>query len=215
MKITSKNQYTAEKERKELAIFLSSIIERGCAAQVPYKPNENDHSYWTLDLTNNLKVKFDDNYPNQFELVSRYGCSKSNALAVWLTSMYGFQYANSYEGYAVVSINGGNLITRVVDRVAWDWINSPAPEFNNQPVVTEIPPDSVKADVLAHFGDDIQPGDELCHTAKANYKMTRIQYTRPRLADGTSLTFYDLASFESFRKTNPQVTIVGIYQMLA
>jgi hypothetical protein len=56
------------KDRESFAKELSFFINRW--GFDPYKPNENDDSFWTIDSNNDWKVKFHSD--TEFELVYRY-----------------------------------------------------------------------------------------------------------------------------------------------
>jgi len=88
MKLITRNTYNTAANRKHLAEFLSATIEgdssRGFS---PYKPNEKDDTFWTLDSGNDWKVKFYPESPNIFEIIYRYQCPANQfeeALAGWL-----------------------------------------------------------------------------------------------------------------------------------
>lgn len=87
MKLRLKTPLTNEEDRKRFVKFVSTTIEGRAENDVPYQPITNDPLYWTLDLTNNWKIKFSEEDPLIFELNYRYQ-SKENrieeALAGWL-----------------------------------------------------------------------------------------------------------------------------------
>lgn len=114
MKLKTNNKI---QDREIFAKKLSHFINwRGFE---PYKPNENDDSFWTIDEGNNWKVKFhSDKYhsdknseeDNVFELVYRYdnrimGSAKkladfeahetpeipSEILSKWVAWLYGYE----------------------------------------------------------------------------------------------------------------------------
>jgi hypothetical protein len=41
----------------------------------PYMPNDNDDSFWTIDMGNDWKIGFDDKKSNTFYIMYRYGDS--------------------------------------------------------------------------------------------------------------------------------------------
>ncbi len=88
MKLKSHNgNYSSAENRKRLVNFLSTTIE-GRKDFEPYKPNENDDTFWTLDSANNWKVLFSPQAePECFEIRYRYHNGSSQheaALAAWL-----------------------------------------------------------------------------------------------------------------------------------
>ncbi len=56
------------KDRESFAKDLSFFINKW--GFDPYKPNENDDSFWTIDSNNDWKVKFHND--TEFELAYRY-----------------------------------------------------------------------------------------------------------------------------------------------
>lgn len=75
--------------RREFAKFLSNTIEGREVESLPYKPNEDDTFYWTLDVGNNWKVKFFEESPEIFQIIHRYQCEQNRleeALAGWLAA---------------------------------------------------------------------------------------------------------------------------------
>jgi hypothetical protein len=89
MKLKIKQDLSSVRQRAILVELLSATIEgRGpTGAFSPYKPNEADDSYWTLDSGNNWKVKFIPGEFGVFEIIYRYQCAGNpfeQALAGWL-----------------------------------------------------------------------------------------------------------------------------------
>lgn len=87
MKLRLKTPLTNEEDRKRFVKFVSTTIEGRAENDVPYQPITNDPLYWTLDLSNNWKIKFSKEDPSIFELTYRYQndinkCEE--ALAGWL-----------------------------------------------------------------------------------------------------------------------------------
>jgi len=87
MKLHSRYPLATQADRKRLIDFLSITIEGRCGGFQPYKPNENDDTFWTLDSGNDWKVKFFPDEPSCFELRYRYQCAANpyeEVLAAWL-----------------------------------------------------------------------------------------------------------------------------------
>lgn len=89
MKLTAKTEFSTPEARKRFVEFLSTTIEgrKGNGEFEPYKPNEHDDTFWTLDSGNNWKIKFFRETPDVFELIYRYQCKENSyeeALAGWL-----------------------------------------------------------------------------------------------------------------------------------
>jgi hypothetical protein len=90
MKLRNRDNYSTPEARKRLVIFLSHTIEGRAYPDnsfAPYKPNETDDMFWTLDSGNNWKVKFHADEPQVFEIIYRYQCAGNpyeEALAAWL-----------------------------------------------------------------------------------------------------------------------------------
>jgi hypothetical protein len=96
MNLRIKNQYVTSTARKTLASFLAATINGELNSRFePYKPNEHDDSFWTVDYGNDWKVKFFDDEPYIFEIIYRYdrrldGIHKRElALAGWLVERLG------------------------------------------------------------------------------------------------------------------------------
>jgi len=94
MRFKTRADYANPDTRRMLAEFLSNTIEGRDHPEVPYKPNDNDDYYWTLDSNNNWKVKFYHEDPYSFEIIHRYqgGANKyEEALAGWLEYKLGVE----------------------------------------------------------------------------------------------------------------------------
>lgn len=85
MKLVTRNTYETSVKKENLAKFLAGTIEGGNQFS-PYKPNENDDTFWTIDSANDWKVKFFLETPNVFEIIYRYQNSRKyeEALCGWL-----------------------------------------------------------------------------------------------------------------------------------
>lgn len=73
-------------ERKRIINFVSTTIE-GRKDFIPYKPNEHDDRFWTLDSGNDWKILFYDDKPDQFRITYRYNSpevNKEERLCKWL-----------------------------------------------------------------------------------------------------------------------------------
>lgn len=90
---TRKGDYSTSERRADMAKRLAAIYNptKFDAGFEPYKPNEDDDSYWTIDINNNMKVRFFDapGRQNEFELNHRYARGQAHhrrelAFAVWL-----------------------------------------------------------------------------------------------------------------------------------
>lgn len=61
---------------------------------VPYMPNPDDTTFWTVDYGNYWKLKFFDDEPNIIEIYHRYRNSnldKVAKLSEWLEARFGFE----------------------------------------------------------------------------------------------------------------------------
>jgi hypothetical protein len=86
VKLTNFNCKNVE-QKEEIVLWLSRIIEAPNLRFEPYKPNENDGYFWTLDAGNNWKVQFDENEPDVLNISHRYQCTANQfeeALVGWL-----------------------------------------------------------------------------------------------------------------------------------
>lgn len=60
------------KGRAEIAGIVSRTVNAFDITGFPYKPNENDDYYWTVDVGNDWKVRFFADCPHDFEIIHRY-----------------------------------------------------------------------------------------------------------------------------------------------
>lgn len=92
MKVKGKIQYSTAEKREHFARFLSTLVDGNGVSNYnfkPYKPNENDSFFWTIDTSNNWKVKFYEDEPNSFALIHRYQNNMSRfeeSLFIWLNA---------------------------------------------------------------------------------------------------------------------------------
>jgi len=103
------NIEAAEREAiaKHFALIYNGDLDRN--KECPYMPNKGDDKYWTIDLNNDWKVKFFNEYqnyspygPNQFEVVYRY----SREEAVPAITAWALQLAQEFNGSVRVDENG-------------------------------------------------------------------------------------------------------------
>lgn len=90
--LTLSYQLVSEKDREWFAQSLSHIIEAGGQSSFqPYKPNENDDYFWTLDAGNDWKVKFFEEDYKSFGIIYRYEDrnNREGILAEWLKVRFG------------------------------------------------------------------------------------------------------------------------------
>lgn len=75
--------------RSRLATRLSLVIDTRQTDGIPYKPMENDDTFWTLDQHNDWKVGFDDD-GETFYLMCRYDYQDAilKALAVYVAARF-------------------------------------------------------------------------------------------------------------------------------
>lgn len=88
--IDSAVKFDVPRNREVYASLLSRLFSNPANFE-PYKPNENDDYFWTLDAGNDWKLKFFENYPDRFAITFRYQCegnSYEQALAEWLKVRY-------------------------------------------------------------------------------------------------------------------------------
>lgn len=100
--IISRYKLNTSENREGMAKYISSIIERGKRCDsLPYKPNENDDYFWTLDSGNDWKVKFFEDSLLSFEIVHRYNNQKATyALSLWIA----YRIGASFNGEQVDSL---------------------------------------------------------------------------------------------------------------
>ena len=87
MILKSKTDYSKSSNRDDLARFVANTIEGREERHLPYRPNDWDDYYWTVDLMNNWKVKFYEEDPFSFSILHRYQSETNKfeeALAGWL-----------------------------------------------------------------------------------------------------------------------------------
>lgn len=82
--LTGKTEYKDETARKELAVFLSSLIEGNRTKD--FLPEEvNDSFYWKINPGNDWKLQFFPDDPNRFGIIYRYDNGRHElAFANWL-----------------------------------------------------------------------------------------------------------------------------------
>lgn len=86
MLFSIKYNFTDVKHLESFVITLSSVFCNPAGFE-PYKPNERDDYYWTLDAANDWKIKFFPLQPDRFSIIYRYQGEKNRAeeaLAEWL-----------------------------------------------------------------------------------------------------------------------------------
>ena len=93
-KLTTRDDYSTAESRKRLVDFVSRTLEaRDPSTFTPYKPNEHDDTFWTVDSANDWKVRFLADEPHAFVLRFRYHAEGRNphesALAAWLAVRLG------------------------------------------------------------------------------------------------------------------------------
>lgn len=87
--LESKHDFSSAEARKEFAEYLARLLESTSPESTfqPFRPNDHDDTYWTIDSGNNWKVQFFPEQPNRFGIVYRYQCEANpfeEALAGWL-----------------------------------------------------------------------------------------------------------------------------------
>lgn len=87
-------QFDLEQERIKMARRLSFFVTgENLLPEIPYKPNEGDSYFWTLDGGNDWKVKFFEEDPTRFDIIYRYNHlypEKEKVLGEWLKIKLGF-----------------------------------------------------------------------------------------------------------------------------
>lgn len=84
MKVLVKTKFNLTKQREMIATMAHAMIDaRGDKVSfntngIPYKPNEWDDSFWTVDAGNDWKIKFFDNDEHAFEVIHRYQIHDKN-----------------------------------------------------------------------------------------------------------------------------------------
>jgi hypothetical protein len=74
---------TAE-DRQRIAVDLSRMFGVEPYPGIPYKPNEHDSHFWTLDGGNDWKVYFHEEDPGLFEIRHRYQKTEAvEAITKW------------------------------------------------------------------------------------------------------------------------------------
>lgn len=85
MKLTVPYDIASKPAKTQLVKSISGLIEGNRSVFEPYRPNEYDWDFWTLDSGNDWKIKFYEN--NTFEIWYRYDkdCEIARKLVNWLT----------------------------------------------------------------------------------------------------------------------------------
>lgn len=86
MKFKAKYPYDTADKREDFAKFISCLIEGAESPDLPYKPNDYDSYFWTVDLGNNWKIHFDEEDPSLFTIHYRYnkGNDFEETFGAWL-----------------------------------------------------------------------------------------------------------------------------------
>lgn len=85
MHLELKTHHDTPERREALARALSALIEGRILPDVPYKPNEHDDFFWTLDSGNDWKLKFNEQNTSRFEVYYRYHGRMEEVFVQWLT----------------------------------------------------------------------------------------------------------------------------------
>ena len=85
MKIKYNQPIEKSKYRKGMAEFVARCTGHKSCDEIPYKPNEHDDYYWTVDHGNDWKVKFFRDEPCVMEIIHRYNNAEAvKSLANWV-----------------------------------------------------------------------------------------------------------------------------------
>lgn len=78
MKVLVKTKFSLSKQREMVATMAHAMVDaRGDKLSfgnvgIPYKPNDWDDSFWTIDAGNDWKIKFYSEDNSIFEIIHRY-----------------------------------------------------------------------------------------------------------------------------------------------
>lgn len=101
LKSPTKDAYLTKEHRLEMVEFLSCMLGANKPGNFkPYKPNESDDYYWTIDSANNWKVTFPLDEPQVIQLSYRYSThddAKELTFARWLEFRGGLSIINPPE----------------------------------------------------------------------------------------------------------------------
>lgn len=76
--------------RQAIAECVAGTVDAGKVEGIPYKPNEHDDTYWTVDDGNNWRVRFNPAEPDSLEIIHRYDHKGAlTALCGWLAYRLG------------------------------------------------------------------------------------------------------------------------------
>lgn len=77
-------KYSSDLDRESMAQCITRYM--GALPDFkPYKPNEHDDSFWTVDAGNDWKIKFYDDKPKEVEIIHRYNNQEAiTALSTWI-----------------------------------------------------------------------------------------------------------------------------------
>ena len=84
MKVLVNTNFKLAEKREFIATLASAIVEANGDKlaykneEIPYKPNEWDNSFWTIDAGNDWKIKFFEDNDNVFEIIHRYQINDKN-----------------------------------------------------------------------------------------------------------------------------------------
>lgn len=86
MKLFNSKSYSTLRDKKELASFLSLMIDGHHHQDIPFQKMENDENRWTLDSNNDWSLTIDEEDSRIFHIVYRYnlGDDLESAFFTWL-----------------------------------------------------------------------------------------------------------------------------------
>lgn len=67
-----KDSCNTEAKRKAIAETVSKMFGTDKYPGIPYKPNEHDSTFWTVDAGNDWKIYFRPDAPDSISIVYRY-----------------------------------------------------------------------------------------------------------------------------------------------
>lgn len=77
------DEFKSAQSKQDMANYVSSTVEAGNSGFNPYKPNDWDDTFWTVDSGNDWKIKFIDD--STMEVIHRYHNKEAIfGLATWV-----------------------------------------------------------------------------------------------------------------------------------
>lgn len=111
--------------------------------------------------------------------------------------------------YLLTYTGPGDTEFKLVDKIAWDYIFSPAPDFpDGEYVVKENPPPSVVECIKRSYGDDMEEYLEQVQATTGSWQNDRALAVTYFINDKEA-HFFSCDQLEEFLAEHPEIRIIG------